>query len=309
MKHYFNKEAFIEGLSCTLFACALFYLIITGKYLLFIRPRMKIYLYFSAVVMIVWAISCFRRIPIPQYKMRLNRFLVLVVPMIAMFLPYTAIKASQVSISSSVQNNQTDTQQSDAEITQNSQQNAANTQDVQNTSDNASGTSSQNGADNSADNNQQSTDTASQNNGQQNSQGQTAPSTQSYKVQVPSGLDTENKTITITDEEFYQWILQLNYYPDKYEGYTLHIHGTVYREDTMEENQFAVTRLVMSCCVADVVNCGPLCFYDNASELTQDAWVNVTGTYHYDKHKGMELTVTDIEDAEPSEDEYVYPVY
>ena len=65
----------------------------------------------------------------------------------------------------------------------------------------------------------------------------------------------------------------------------------------------------MSCCVADVVNCGPLCFYDNASELTQDAWVNVTGTYHYDKHKGMELTVTEIEDAEPSEDEYVYPVY
>lgn len=288
MKHYFNKEAFIEGLSCFLFAGTLFYLIFTGKYLLFVRPRMKIYLYFSAIVMIVWAISCFRRIPIPQYKMRLNRFLVLVIPMIAMFLPYTAIKASQVSISSSVQNDQTDTQQSDAEITQNSQQNAA---------------------DNSTDNNQQSTDAASQNNTQQNSQGQTAPSTQSYKVKVPSGLDTENKTITITDEEFYQWILQLNYYPDKYDGYTLHIHGTVYREDTMKENEFSVTRLVMSCCVADVVNCGPLCFYDNASELTQDAWVNVTGTYHYDKHKGMELTVTEIEDAEPSEDEYVYPVY
>ena len=139
MKHYFNKEAFIEGLSCLLFAGTLFYLIFTGKYLLFVRPRMKIYLYFSAIVMIVWAISCFRRIPIPQYKMRLNRFLVLVIPMIAMFLPYTAIKASQVSISSSVQNDQTDTQQNDAEITQNSQQNAA---------------------DNSTDNNQQSIDAA-----------------------------------------------------------------------------------------------------------------------------------------------------
>ena len=38
------------------------------------------------------------------------------------------------------------------------------------------------------------------------------------------------------------------------------------------------------------------------SDLTQDAWINVTGTYHYDKHKGMEITVTDIEDAEPSEE-------
>ena len=40
-----------------------------------------------------------------------------------------------------------------------------------------------------------------------------------------------------------------------------------------------------------------------------DAGINVTGTYHYDKHKGMEITVTDIEDAEPSEEEYVYPIY
>ena len=30
---------------------------------------------------------------------------------------------------------------------------------------------------------------------------------------------------------------------------------------------------------------------------------------HGNKHKGMEITVTDIEDAEPSEEEYVYPIY
>lgn len=53
----------------------------------------------------------------------------------------------------------------------------------------------------------------------------------------------------------------------------------------------------------------PLCIYDNASELTEDAWVNVTGTYHYDKYGGMQVTVTGIEDAEPAEEEYIYPVY
>ena len=47
MKHYFNKEAFIEGLSCLLFAFTILYLIFTEKYLLFIRPGMKIYLYFT----------------------------------------------------------------------------------------------------------------------------------------------------------------------------------------------------------------------------------------------------------------------
>lgn len=88
MKHYFNKEAFIEGVSCLLFAFTILYLIFTEKYLLFIRPGMKIYLY----LMIIWSVSCFRRIAIPQYKMHLNQFLVLVVPMIAMFLRILSLR-------------------------------------------------------------------------------------------------------------------------------------------------------------------------------------------------------------------------
>lgn len=279
MKHYFNKEAFIEGVSCLLFAFTILYLIFTEKYLLFIRPGMKIYLYFTAVVMIIWSVSCFRRIAIPQYKMHLNQFLVLVVPMIAMFLPYTVIKASETTISSQVKTNQSDVQE--------------------NTPQNDTGTSQST---------QQNTATDMQGNDQQNSQTQN-DSSQNHQIKVPDGLDTENKTITILDTDFYAWIVQLNLYPDKYEGYTLHVHGTVYRNDYMEENEFAVTRLLMSCCVADLANCGPLCIYDNASELTEDTWVNVTGTYHYDKYEGMQVTVTGIEDAEPAEEEYIYPVY
>lgn len=309
MKHYFNKEAFIEGLSCLLFAFTMLYLIFTEKYLLFIRPGMKIYLYFTAAVMLVWSVSCFRRIAIPQYKMHLNRVLVLVVPMIAMFLPYTVIKASETTISSQVQTNQSDiqknTQQNDTEMTQSAQQNTTN---IQNTPGVTPGLSSQNGADNSTGSSGQDSAVNSQNNTQQNSQTQN-DSSQNHQIKVPDGLDTENKAITISDTDFYAWIVQLNLYPDKYEGYTLHIHGTVYRNDYMEANEFAVTRLLMSCCVADLANCGPLCIYDNASELTEDAWVNVTGTYHYDKYEGMQVTVTGIEDANPAEEEYIYPVY
>lgn len=309
MKHYFNKEAFIEGLSCLLFAFTMLYLIFTEKYLLFIRPGMKIYLYFTAAVMLVWSVSCFRRIAIPQYKMHLNRFLVLIVPMIAMFLPYTVIKASETTISSQVQTNQSDiqenTQQNGVQTSQSTQQSTANTQ---NTPEVTQGSSSQNSVDNSEDNGQQTTASDTQSDTQQNSQTQN-DSSQDHQIKVPDGLDMESKTITISDTDFYAWIVQLNLYPDKYEGYTLHVHGTVYRNDYMEENEFAVTRLLMSCCVADLANCGPLCIYDNASELTEDAWVNVTGTYHYDKYEGMQVTVTGIEDADPAEEEYIYPVY
>ena len=295
MKRYFNKEAFIEGVSCTLFAIALFYQIATKKYLLFVKPRMKLYLYFSVAVMIVWAISSFLRISVPQYKMRLNRFLVLIVPVIATFLPYTPIKASQVTISSPMQTNQS----------YDSANSSSNTQTIPDTSQDVL---SQTESSTSINENPENVSMDEQRSEQESGQSQSSSAQKESTVNL-SGLDAENKTITISDTEFYQWLLELGYYPEKYEGYTIHIHGTVYRDQFTKENEFAVTRLLMSCCVADLANCGPICRYDNALELTQDTWVNVTGTYHYDNYEGIVLNVTAIENAEPAEEEYVYPVY
>ena len=67
----------------------------------------------------------------------------------------------------------------------------------------------------------------------------------------------------------------------------------------------ALERLA-DCCTADLAPCGSLCFMDGAASLEQDKWVDVEGTYHYDKNKGMEITVNGMEDAEPAEEEYVY---
>ena len=156
-------------------------------------------------------------------------------------MPYTVIKASETTISSQIQTNQSDVQvnaqQNNVETTQSAQQN---TTDTQNTPEAIPDPSAQNGADNSMDSNQQTTVPDTQNNNQQSSQTQN-DSSQYHQIKVSDGLDTENKTITISDTDFYAWIVQLNLYPDKYEGYTLHVHGTVYRNDYMEENEFAVT--------------------------------------------------------------------
>lgn len=319
MKRYFNKEAFVEGASCTLFAIALFYQIVTKKYLLFVKPRMKLYLYFSAAVMIVWAISSFLRISVPQYKMRLNRFLVLIIPVIATFLPYTPIKASQVTISSPMQTNQsydsTNTSSNrDISVSQ-EQQNTVNTKEIpdntantQTIPDTSQDVLSQTQSSTSINENPENVSMDEQRSEQESSQSQSSSAQKESTVNL-SGLDAENKTITISDTEFYQWLLELGYYPEKYEEYTIHIHGTVYRDQFTKENEFAITRLLMNCCVADLANCGPICRYDNALELTQDTWVNVTGTYHYDNYEGIVLNVTAIENAEPAEEEYVYPVY
>ena len=292
MKHnlnYFNKEAFLEGICYFLFAGVLFYFAITDKYLLFVTPRIKKYLYFSVLVMVVLGISSFRRLFIPQYQTQLNRLFVLVVPMIAMLLPYTVLNASDSTITdmaASVQNTFPDS--TEMEERNSGTENNINSPTPQDTS--STDTTDQNTA-----SQQQTTDTSS------------SMQTVSKNEDIPSGLDTVSKTITISDTEFYQWLVQLSYYPKKYEGYTIHIHRTIHREEDMEANEFAVTRLLMSCCVADLANCGPLCIWEDAEALTQDAWINVTGTYHYDDYKGMEINVTDIAAAEPSEEQYIYP--
>ena len=68
-----------------------------------------------------------------------------------------------------------------------------------------------------------------------------------------------------------------------------------------------MTRLLMSCCIADLSPCGPICIWVDAENLKQDKWVSVTGIFHYNKEKGIVIQVTGIEDAEKAEKEYVYP--
>ena len=90
-RHYINPGALIEAVISLLFGLKLFWMAYTGQYLLFVTPRMKGYLYFAALVMAVWAFSCFAWIGIPEYRQHLNRTLVLLIPLMALQLPYQAL--------------------------------------------------------------------------------------------------------------------------------------------------------------------------------------------------------------------------
>ena len=48
--------------------------------------------------------------------------------------------------------------------------------------------------------------------------------------------------------------------------------------DVFAEDEFALARLVMTCCVADLSPVGVICKYENASHLNADDWYNVEGT-------------------------------
>ena len=277
MKRYSRYETAIEGICCLFLAGVTGWMTASGQYLLFVTPRMKGYLYFSVVVLVLFSISCFRMARVRRYKTHLKRFLVLVIPAVMMVvLPKDALqKGMQLTAG-------TDTMTTQAG-------GGGNTPEI------LAETVRQTDAGSTEATDQKETSTTTDTSGQEK--------------KLPPGLDEENRTITVADEDFYEWVVQLCYYPDRYDGYTVHIHGTVYREDTMASNEFAVTRLLMTCCVADLSSFGPRCFLDDAQEIPVDTWVNVTGTYHYDTEKGMTITVTDWETAEPASEPYIYPTY
>lgn len=94
-----------------------------------------------------------------------------------------------------------------------------------------------------------------------------------------SGLDSIQKRITITTDNFYDWMERLYNDCADYEGYTVSITGYVINgSDVFAANEFALARLVMTCCVADLSPVGVICKYDGADQLTADDWFSVEGT-------------------------------
>jgi uncharacterized repeat protein (TIGR03943 family) len=75
------------------------------------------------------------------------------------------------------------------------------------------------------------------------------------------------------------WIRSFNYSEDPTEfwGETADVIGFVYHDPRLEPNQFLVSRLAITCCVADAFAIGMVVEWDQASEWTNNSWVHVRG--------------------------------
>ena len=128
------------------------------------------------------------------------------------------------------------------------------------------------------------------------------------------GLDRDAKSITITTENYYDWMERLYQDAAVYEGYTVSMTGYVINgSDVFAEDEFALARMVMTCCVADITPIGFICKYSQASQLNADEWVSVegvliAGSYQIGEQTYTEpqLNVTAITSADKIEG-YVYP--
>lgn len=119
-----------------------------------------------------------------------------------------------------------------------------------------------------------------------------------------------DEVIEVPEHSYTEVLTTLDLYKEQFIGKTIRISGFVYKPAELAEDQFAVSRYVMQCCSADASPYGVLSSYPRASSLSEDAWIEVTGTIKTTWLNETELLAIDVQQVrsieEPS-DPYVYP--
>lgn len=102
----FNPQVFLEFLSHCVFGGLLLHLVRSGKYLSYVTPRMEPYLYFTVIIMVIWALAGLGRLFRPQHKIRSAHCFVLVIPVLLLLLPHSPLGVSDLSSLSDTAGNQ-----------------------------------------------------------------------------------------------------------------------------------------------------------------------------------------------------------
>ena len=292
MEKKINSQAFLEFVCFAAFSVLTLHLVISGKYLSYVTPKMAPYLYFTATVMLIWAISTFVKILQPQYRTHAAHCLVLILPLIIFLLPHSSLGTSTLS-SGYAGGNSISLTGSTSGISDKG--------NTSNTQKSASGTNSGN------------LSTSGNSQAQSSSGSGGSSDTQGDDSIIKQfGLTlSEDGSINISDKEFYPWLTEISTNVSKYEGKTVTLKGFVYKDSTqMAEDEFVPARLLMYCCSADLTPCGFLCRYDSSSTLANNSWVTVTGTIYAEEINGNSqpvITATSVSPAEKPDEEYVYP--
>lgn len=131
------------------------------------------------------------------------------------------------------------------------------------------------------------------------------------RPQTLHGYDGENRHITISDQSFYPWMCELFLNHSRFEGFTVSVNAQVYKNPNITgSGQFLASRLLMSCCAADLVPTGIICQYPDADAMPNDRWVQIKGTIAVMDYQGRQvpaIQVTSLSEGKEPTELYVYP--
>lgn len=116
--------------------------------------------------------------------------------------------------------------------------------------------------------------------------------------------------ITVPEKQFIETLTTLDLYREAFIGKEVEITGFVYREEDMGTERFAVSRFAMNCCSADALPYGLMISWPKAMNYADDEWVSVKGTLTtstYLDNEILTLEVVKLERIKAPESPYVYP--
>lgn len=122
----------------------------------------------------------------------------------------------------------------------------------------------------------------------------------------------KESVIHLKENVFEPYFTRISTEPQKYEGRKVRMSGFVYKEDGFADNQLALTRFLITHCVADAGSIGFLTELEDALSIEQDTWLEVEGTIeltHYDGAEMPMLKIVSWKEIDEPKEPYVYPVY
>lgn len=128
-----------------------------------------------------------------------------------------------------------------------------------------------------------------------------------YQEMYKDLLDQD--VLRITGEDFLDSMLIISAYLDRFEGRGVEFSGFVYHDGTMAENELAVARIAITCCLADATVYGLLVRGDLPLP-PNDTWVQVRGRITATRFMDEDIPVIlaeQVENIPPPDQPYVYP--
>ena len=139
-----------------------------------------------------------------------------------------------------------------------------------------------------------------------------APPARSALTRIaPPQLSLQDGRIIMDDDTFSLWLTELYTKLDKWVGKKITAIGSVWKDgEIFEKNEFALARMMMTCCAADMQPVGVLAQWSDVPALIDGEWIEVTGTLAKKPYKDSFdplILVETIKKIDPPQRGYIYP--
>jgi uncharacterized repeat protein (TIGR03943 family) len=132
-----------------------------------------------------------------------------------------------------------------------------------------------------------------------------------YEMEEEMPFDVHADIITISDEDFGLWYVDMIDHEPVYSGKTIRIKGMIQRPRGLEQGYVVFGRNAMTCCADDIQFMGFLCKGDDWSEYHNRDYVTITARLEFEQRKeygeeGPVFYAQSIEPADKPAEEMVY---